>query len=337
MHRDLADPSLWEASQQRSAARRHAASTPAPGRWASRRVAGAATLVAVGAAPATMLATAGSGSTALAAPKAAAASSPTLKRGAHGAAVKRLQRLLHVHADGKFGSGTLRALKRFQRRHHMRVDGVAGPATWRVLRRAHSRALHRSGSGGKTRSAVKRVQHRLGIAADGVFGPQTARAVKRFQRRHGLTADGVVGPATYRAMGIRRGPTLKRGAGKHRGSRGGGGRVILMIRAANRIAGKPYTYGGGHGRWTDSGYDCSGAVSYVLHAAGLLSASRTANNFVGYGVPGRGKHVTIYAKYSHVYMVIDGRRFDSNNYGDGPDWKSPRDSSGFVARHPAGL
>ena len=44
-----------------------------------------------------------------------------------------------------------------------------------------------------------------------------------------------------------------------------------MIAAGNRIATKPYRYGGGHGRWIDSGYDCSGSVSYALHAAGLLS------------------------------------------------------------------
>ena len=331
MHRDLADPQLWEASLERSLARRHAARTPAPARWASRRAAGAVALVAVGAAP--VMTTVAETQ---AAPKAAAAASPTLHRGDRGTAVRRLQRLLHVHADGVFGAGTARALRRFQRRHHMRVDGVAGPATWRVLRRA--RAKRAAGSG--KRAAVKRVQRRLGLAADGVFGPQTARAVKRFQRRHGLVADGVVGPATYRRMGLRRGPTLKRGAGRRRGSRaGGGGRVVRMIRAANRIAHKPYKWGGGHGQWTDSGYDCSGAVSYVLHAAGLLGSSRTADKFMGYGIRGRGRHVTIYANGGHVFMVINGRRFDATGSdSSGHFWHSDmRRTSSFVARHPAGL
>lgn len=293
-----------------------------------RLMAVAATLVAVAGTPALV-------AVAPAQPPKARAASPTLHRGDRGKAVRSLQRLLHVHADGVFGAGTLKVLKRFQRRHHMRVDGVVGPATWRVLRRAKAKRA----AGGSVRSSVRRVQRRLHIHADGIFGAGTLRAVKRFQRRHRLTADGVVGPATYRRLHLRRGPTLKRGAGKPHpsGSGGGGGRVLRMIRAANRIAGLPYRYGGGHGQWADSGYDCSGAVSYVLHAAGLLSASRTANNFVNYGIGGRGKHVTIYAKYSHVYLVINGRRFDSNNYGDGPDWKSHRDSSGFVARHPAGL
>jgi hypothetical protein len=58
---------------------------------------------------------------------------------------------------------------------------------------------------------------------------------------------------------------------------------------------------------------------------------------MGYGIRGRGRHVTIYANGGHVFMVINGRRFDSNGSGDGPDWKRPRDTSSFVARHPAGL
>jgi peptidoglycan hydrolase-like protein with peptidoglycan-binding domain len=270
---------------------------------------------------------------ALAAP-ATGAAAPTLHRGDRGKAVRSLQRLLHVHADGVFGAGTARALRTFQRRHHMRVDGVAGAATWRVLRRAQARRA----AGRGVKGAVRRVQRRLGLSADGVFGPHTAAAVKRFQRRHGLSADGVVGPATYRAMRLRRGPTLKRGAGRrHSRGGGGGGRVQRMIQAANRIAGLPYKWGGGHGRWTDSGYDCSGSVSYVLHGGGLLNDTRTADRFMTYGIPGRGRHVTIYANGGHVFLVINGRRFDSNTNGDGPDWKSPRDTSSFVARHPAGL
>ena len=270
---------------------------------------------------------------ALGAAPATASAAPTLKRGDRGKAVRSLQRLLHVRPDGVFGAGTARALRTFQRRHRMRVDGVAGPATWRVLRRAQAgRAAGRGAKG-----AVRRVQRRLGLSAAGVFGPRTAAAVKRFQRRHGLTPDGIVGPATYRAMRLRRGPTLRRGAGRRRARRGGGGRVRRIIQAANRIDGLPYKWGGGHGRWTDSGYDCSGAVSYVLHAAGLLGASRTADRFMSYGIPGRGRRVTIYANGGHVFLVINGRRFDSNGTGDGPGWKGARSTSSFVARHPAGL
>ena len=43
--------------------------------------------------------------------------------------------------------------------------------------------------------------------------------------------------------------------------------VKQIIAAGNEIATKRYRYGGGHGRWKDSGYDCSGSVSYALHGA----------------------------------------------------------------------
>ena len=94
---------------------------------------------------------------------------------------------------------------------------------------------------------MRLLQQRLGVAADGVFGPGTARAVKRFQRGHGLAADGVVGPATWAALGIGGPrPVLKRT--RLRGARPGSG-VPLAVRgaiaAANRIAGLPYRYGGG--------------------------------------------------------------------------------------------
>ena len=48
-----------------------------------------------------------------------------------------------------------------------------------------------------------------------------------------------------------------------------------IIAAGNRIASRPYKYGGGHGQWEDSGYDCSGSVSYALHGAGYLSSALT--------------------------------------------------------------
>ena len=51
--------------------------------------------------------------------------------------------------------------------------------------------------------------------------------------------------------------------------------VKQVIAAANRIRTLPYIWGGGHGRWQDAGYDCSGAVSYALHGARMLTSPLT--------------------------------------------------------------
>jgi hypothetical protein len=169
-----------------------------------------------------------------------------------------------------------------------------------------------------------------------VFGPQTERSLKRFQSRRGLVADGVAGPATRRALGIGPGKVLKRGA---RGGGGGSSVIQRVIAAGNRIAHKPYKYGGGHGSFRDSGYDCSGSVSYALRGGGLLRRPRDSSGFMSYGRPGRGRHITIYANPGHVYMVINGRRFDTSARSiSGSRWTGKaRSSAGYVARHPAGL
>jgi hypothetical protein len=275
---------------------------------------------------------------ALLAPAATATAKP-LKRGAHGPRVVKVQRWLGVGADGIFGPATKRAVKRFQRHHGLTVDGIVGPMTWRALHsRARARtASHRSGS---KRSAVATLQRALGISADGIFGPATQAAVKRFQRNHGLTADGIVGPATWSALGHSgRSIILKRrgGSGSHRSR---ADRIVARVVAGgNRIASKPYKYGGGHGRWADSGYDCSGSVSYALHGGGLLSMALDSSGFMRWGAPGPGRRITIYANPSHVYMVVDGRRFDTTGRTEnGSRWQwRQRSSAGYVVRHPPGL
>jgi cell wall-associated NlpC family hydrolase len=115
--------------------------------------------------------------------------------------------------------------------------------------------------------------------------------------------------------------------------------VQAAVAAANRITRKPYRWGGGHGRWKDKGYDCSGSVSYVLHAAGLLDAARDSSGFMSYGNRGSGRWMTIYANGGHAYMVIAGLRFDTSGRGeDGPRWRlEPRSGRGFVKRHVVGL
>lgn len=112
-----------------------------------------------------------------------------------------------------------------------------------------------------------------------------------------------------------------------------------MIAAGNRIARLPYVYGGGHGSFRDSGYDCSGSVSYVLHAAGLLATPEASGDLESFGLPGPGRHVTVYANGGHAWMTIDGRRFDTNALAEtGTRWSSTiSPSDGYVVRHPAGL
>jgi len=271
-----------------------------------------------------------------------AAASPAeavLKRGAHGPRVEKVQRWLGISADGIFGSGTKRAVKRFQRRHGLTADGIVGPATWSALRSAHARKASSSGGGGSRRAAVVSLQRALGIAADGIFGPGTEAAVKGFQRRHGLTADGIVGPATWSALGHPGRTTILKRRGHRGGGHRGSGVIARVVRAANRIAAKPYKYGGGHGRWNDSGYDCSGSVSYALHGGGLLASALDSSGFMRWGAPGKGRHITIYANPGHVYMVINGRRYDTTGRSEtGSRWQpSGRSSAGYVVRHPPGF
>jgi cell wall-associated NlpC family hydrolase len=112
-------------------------------------------------------------------------------------------------------------------------------------------------------------------------------------------------------------------------------RIKKAIRAGNRIRKKPYKWGGGHGRWNDNGYDCSGAVSYVLRGANMLKRPRASGGFMRWRKPGRGKWITVYAHGGHAFIVVAGLRFDtSGTGGKGPRWhKDKRSKRGFKARH----
>jgi len=116
--------------------------------------------------------------------------------------------------------------------------------------------------------------------------------------------------------------------------------VKAAIAAANSIADTPYVWGGGHGSWYSYGYDCSGAVSFALYGAGLLNTPLVSGSLAGYGDPGPGEWITIYANAGHTYMTIAGLRFDTagNPEGvSGPRWHTePPYPEGFEVRHPAG-
>lgn len=118
--------------------------------------------------------------------------------------------------------------------------------------------------------------------------------------------------------------------------------VARAVAAANELQGKPYVWGGGHRYLNDRGYDCSGAVSYVLHKAGLLRGPLTSKGFQDYGAPGPGRFISIYVSHNHVFLSICGLRFDTSDYGanrgDGPKWRpTARKFPGFEVRHIPGL
>jgi len=114
--------------------------------------------------------------------------------------------------------------------------------------------------------------------------------------------------------------------------------VKKAIQAANRIRTKPYVWGGGHGRWWDRGYDCSGSVSFALRGAGLLNVPMVSGSLARWGEAGPGRWITIYANAGHVYAEIAGLRWDtSGTSGSGPRWHDEeRSGAGFVVRHPPG-
>ncbi|MES2997282.1 MAG: peptidoglycan endopeptidase [Verrucomicrobiota bacterium] len=147
-----------------------------------------------------------------------------------------------------------------------------------------------------------------------------ARGVVKYEFEHGRTAllrDGV-------AYAPRKAPP----------------EVIRAIAAGNRLQDMPYKWGGGHARQEDSGYDCSGTVSYVLREAGLMDGSMPSRGFFGYGKKGYGKWITVYTRKGHVFMTIAGLRLDTGgSHGrTGPRWKpQPRPAKGHVVRHPRGL
>jgi cell wall-associated NlpC family hydrolase len=213
----------------------------------------------------------------------------------------------------------------------------------------------RKGSHGRDVKALQRSLTRLGqrTTADGAYGRATRRSVRHYERAEGLKRDGVV--SRPQGRGIRK--RVRRLAVAEQPpspvsvvTLGPDGRVAAAppdappevqaaVAAANRITDKPYRYGGGHGRWEDRGYDCSGAVSYVLHAAGLLAASMPSSGFTGWGTKGAGRWITVYAHGGHAYMVVGGLRFDTSGRGErGPRWRpEARSGRGYSVRHPEGF
>jgi peptidoglycan hydrolase-like protein with peptidoglycan-binding domain len=231
---------------------------------------------------------------------------------------------------------------------------------------AYAQRTLATGSHGGDVKLLQRYLTKAGFTttADGQYGRQTATAQRRFERSQSRTVDGRASRGEQRlvkreatAAGTaspQPEPQTQTQAQPHgKAVIGSDGRTAIApddappevkaaIDAANRITDKPYKYGGGHGRWEDSGYDCSGSVSYALHGGGLLDEPLDSSAFARWGEAGRGEWITVYANSGHAYAVIAGLRFDTSsggsNSGSGPRWReTQRSASGYTARHPAGF
>jgi hypothetical protein len=204
---------------------------------------------------------------------------------------------------------------------------------------------------------------RVGVRTpvDGQFGPYTKRRVKTWERRSERRINGrmtrpdarllrrqvdsgetVLAPRSTDAPdALAAGESATLGSdGKAIAPASAPPEVKAVIEAGNRIAGKPYEYGGGHGSWEDSGYDCSGSESYALHGGDFVDSPLTSSDFESWGVAGKGTWITSYANSGHSFLVVAGLRFDTgwNNSGKGPRWSEEmRPSDGYVVRHPEGF
>jgi cell wall-associated NlpC family hydrolase len=222
--------------------------------------------------------------------------------------------------------------------------------------RLGTRPLHMGSHG----SDVRALQHsltRLGhpASADGWFGRRTRRAVRRWERGRDARVDGRVsrheGRVIRRRARRQSAPTTQTDVATADQARlvddghtavappDAPKAVVAAIDAANAITDRPYRYGGGHARFRDSAYDCSGSVSFVLHGAGRLDAPLASGGLMRWGRRGAGRWISVYANAGHAYMVVAGLRFDTSGRGEsGPRWRPlPRSGAGYVVRHAAGL
>jgi peptidoglycan hydrolase-like protein with peptidoglycan-binding domain len=278
------------------------------------------------------------------------------------AAVRTFQRAALLPASGIVGRQTIARLLRATRPSSANIAGGFGRAS--AAERDQSLGDRIPVSEGMSGHDVRVLQdflHRAGFRStvDGQFGTATVRAVRAFESAQHRKVDGVIDAGdidTLRTLvGAQPEPTDPQSAAPaplapgDRATIGPDGLALApasapdavkaIIAAGNVIAKKPYVYGGGHGSWNASGYDCSGSVSYALHGAGLLDHPFASYDFYRWGQSGPGQWVTLYANDGHVYMIVAGLRFDtSGRRQDGTRWHATmRPTTGYTVRHPDGL
>jgi peptidoglycan hydrolase-like protein with peptidoglycan-binding domain len=276
-------------------------------------------------------------------------------------AVKRFQRAAQLTPSGTVGRRTVAALKAAARGSSANVSGGFDPA--RANEKHQSLGDRIPVKRGMSGHDIRVLQDLLGdagydVSVDGEFGGRTYKAVKAFEAAHARPVDGqmdaadidalraaaAAGPAAATAPAaapaVNNGPQATVGPdGLAVAPAGAPPQVQQIIAAGNQIASKPYKYGGGHGKWDDTGYDCSGSVSFALHGAGLLDEAMPSGSFTSWGDAGPGQWVTIYANGGHMYMVVAGLRFDTSGRSNhNTRWQTEqRSAAGYTVRHPPGL
>lgn len=275
-------------------------------------------------------------------------------------AVQSFQRAANLEPSGTVGTKTIVALRKAAdggttASNAGGFDDVKGAGEHRSL---GDRIPVRPGMSGHDIRVLQDFLRRAGtkVSIDGEFGTGTKRAVRAFEKAGNLTVDDVVDANDIAALRDLAGAKT-RSASQQPAKLGPGERATIgsdglavapaaappqvqqMIAAGNVIAKKPYIYGGGHGKWDDKGYDCSGSVSYALHGAGLLDKPMASGEFTDWGDAGPGQWVTLYANSGHIYMIVAGLRFDtSGRTTNGTRWQADdRSGDAYTVRHPPGL
>jgi peptidoglycan hydrolase-like protein with peptidoglycan-binding domain len=249
-----------------------------------------------------------------------------------------LQNALGIPADGNFGAETTAAVEAYQTAHGLTADGVVGPGTRDALGLGDGPTLQQTNaSGGTTAPGTDTTTTDATTATTTAATTTTAGPSVDPTATADATTTTTDGTATAGATATTAVPPPSTTTSTASGSVGLA--LTAMINAANQIETLPYIWGGGHGSWISPGYDCSGSVSYVLHAAGLLSVPEDSSELESYGAPGPGQYITIYANDGHAWMTIEGRRFDTVALAeDGSRWADGGgEFAGYVVRHPVGF